>query len=207
MPSLLVALHQRRSWRRATVLLGMAVILTLLAWNLRPNPLWALAALALLLIVYPVSAWRDAPLFPTGQDSLAPLEGGPWQSARQVLDLGSGLGDGLIALRRIFPLARLTGVEMSRLLVVLSQLRCPWARIVREDMWAIDWSGFDLVYVFQRPETMARLWDKAHHSLAPGAWVISFQFPVSELTADWSGQNAQGRWLFAYRVAPRPAAL
>jgi hypothetical protein len=70
-------------------------------------PAWAwLAALAALALVYPVSAWRDAPIFPTPRGALAGLGRTlalPEHAA--VLDAGSGLGDALVELRREFPLA------------------------------------------------------------------------------------------------------
>lgn len=200
LPSLTLALTQRRRWRQFAALAGMLGLLATLHWNVRVDPTWALAGCAALVLVYPVRAWRDAPLFPTGRTSLAPLHGGPWCSALKGLDLGSGLGDGLIALRALAPQAQWTGVEMSWPLVWLSRLRCPWARILRQDMWQLDWSAFDLVYAFQRPETMARLWDKARKEMPPGSWVLSFQFRIPDRMPSWSAQNDQGQWLFAYQV-------
>jgi hypothetical protein len=37
-------------------------------------------------------------------------------------------------------------------------------------MWRADWSGYQLVYLFQRPESMARAWAKgcAEMARAPG---------------------------------------
>ena len=195
-----LALTQRRRWRQLAAVAGMLVLLATLHWNLRIEPWWALACGAALVLVYPVRAWRDAPLFPTGRSSLDPLRDGPWSRATRGLDLGSGLGDGLLALRAIAPAAHWTGVEMSWPLVWASQLRCPWARILRQDMWTLDWSEFDLVYSFQRPETMPRLWEKAVRELRPGSWVLSFQFAVPDRAPTWSAQNAQGEWLFGYQV-------
>lgn len=179
----------------------MLGLLATLHWNMRLEPLWALGCLTLLILVYPVQAWRDAPLYPTRRRSLAPLKGGPWCKALRGLDLGAGLGDGLIALRTIAPATEWTGVEMSWPLVWVSRIRCPWARILRQDMWALDWAGYDLVYSFQRPETMSRLWEKARRELRPGSWVLSFQFAVPDLQPSWSAQNPDGQWLYAYQVA------
>ncbi|MDZ4173560.1 hypothetical protein [Hydrogenophaga sp.] len=41
---------------------------------------------------------------------------------------------------------------------------------------AADWSGYDMVYLFQRPESMARAMDKAAVELKPGAWLVSLEF-------------------------------
>ena len=104
----------------------------------------------------PAHAWRDAPLFPTpagALDALAPAL--PLAPGARVLDAGCGLGHGLRALRRACPQARLEGVEWSWPLAWSPALRCPRARVRRGDMWAGSWAGYDLVYLFQRPESMA----------------------------------------------------
>ena len=52
------------------------------------------------------------------------------------------------------------------------------ARVQRGDLWAADWSGYDLVYLFQRPESMERAAAKAVRELRPGAWLVSLEFEV-----------------------------
>ena len=48
----------------------------------------------------------------------------------------------------------------------------------RGDLWQQPWQGCDLVYLFQRPESMARAWDKARAELAPGRFLVSLEFAV-----------------------------
>ena len=74
----------------------------------------------------------------------------------RVLDAGCGLGHGLQALRHAYPKAQFYGIEWSATLRWLCALRLPWARISRGDIWLADWSGYQMVYLFQRPESMAR---------------------------------------------------
>ncbi|MEN9398787.1 MAG: hypothetical protein RLZ81_3317, partial [Pseudomonadota bacterium] len=51
-------------WRR--VLIGLGFPLSLAVSGLASVPSWVwLVPLALLLLIYPLNAWRDAPLFPT----------------------------------------------------------------------------------------------------------------------------------------------
>ena len=89
------------TWRRIFIAAGFPVMLaasgaggSLPAWT------W-LVPLLLVLLVYPINAWRDAPLFPTpahaldGMPTHAPLPAGA-----RILDAGCGLGQGLVALRR-----------------------------------------------------------------------------------------------------------
>ena len=194
-------------WRRSLVVAGFP--LSALVLGAASLPAWAwLAPLALLLALYPVQAWRDAPLFPTALDALdgiAPLLALP--AAPRLLDAGCGLGHGLQALHRSWPHARVEGLERSRVLAVAARLRCPWARVTGADMWAASWAGVDLVYLFQRPESMARAWSKAQQEMAPGSWLVSLEFPVPGLAPQASSERPGSRPVWAYRVgAPGNAA-
>ena len=168
--------------------------------------LW-LAPLALLLLAYPRRAWRDAPVFPTPSGALAELTQHVKLPANaRVLDAGCGMGDGLIELHRTLPQARLEGVEWSALWRAVSAWRCPWATVRRGDMWADDWSAYDLVYLFQRPETMPRAMDKARREMRPGSWLVSLEFEARD--AEGQAWRPQARWMlpgerpvWVYRLA------
>jgi SAM-dependent methyltransferase len=168
-------------------------------------PAWVwLVLLVPVLAAYPVRAWRDAPFFPTPAQALDGLDfvvGSP----SRVLDAGCGLGHGLAALRRLWPQADLHGVEWSPLLVWASQLRGRWvgvrAEVRRGDMWAATWAGHDLVYVFQRPESMARVFEKARRELSASAWLVSLEFPVPGQPAWACLQGGRRRPVWIYRPA------
>jgi hypothetical protein len=101
-------------WRRVFIALGFPLSL-LASGALAGVPAWAwLLPMVLLVALYPVRSWRDAPLFPTPAGALEGLlEAAPlWRGAR-VLDAGCGLGDGQRELQRVYPQARLTGLEWS----------------------------------------------------------------------------------------------
>ena len=157
---------------------------------------WWLAPLALLLLAYPRRAWRDAPVFPTPHGALAELTQHVKLPANaRVLDAGCGMGDGLIELHRALPQARLEGVEWSALWRAVSAWRCPWATVRRGDMWADDWSAYDLVYLFQRPETMPRAMDKARREMRPGSWLVSLEFEARD--AEGRAWQPVARWVLA----------
>jgi SAM-dependent methyltransferase len=192
-------------WRRVFVAAGFPLSLAVsgLAGAL---PAWGwLLPLMLLALIYPLNAWRDAPLFPTpvgalrGLATLAPLAAGA-----RVLDAGCGLGDGLRELHGAYPHAALHGLEWSWPLRFACAWRCRFARVRRGDIWAADWSAFDLVYLFQRPESMLRAGEKAARELRPEAWLASLEFDVPGLAATRVLECADGRCVWLYRVPPRP---
>lgn len=200
-------------WRRVFVAAGFPLSVLALGQGAGlPGWLW-LAPLALLLLAYPVHAWRDAPVFPTPRGALhalpahAPLPDGPQP---QVLDAGCGMGDALVELHAAYPQARVHGIEWSWLWRMVAALRCPWARVRQGDMWAQSWAGFDLVYLFQRPETMPRALDKARREMREGSWLVSLEFPAVDAAGVALAPHARlslkgARPIWVYRMAaPEP---
>ncbi|MBT9503602.1 MAG: class I SAM-dependent methyltransferase [Burkholderiaceae bacterium] len=196
-----LALPQSTRSRRLMVAAGFPA--SLLASGMAIGlPAWAwLLPLGLLATAYPHRAWSDAPLYPTPEhslDDLPPLA--PLADGERVLDAGCGLGHGLRALRRAYPRAHIEGIEWSWPLALLTRLSCPWAQVSRGDMWAQSWQPFALVYLFQRPESMARAWAKARAELAPGAWLVSLEFEIAEIQPFARLQTKSGKNVCLYRV-------
>ena len=187
-------------WRRLMIGLGFPLSLLLTQSATLPGWAWLVPLLALLLI-YPVNAWRDAPLFPTPKNVLNELPALLLlaQSAL-ILDAGCGLGAGLKALRAAYPLARLTGIEWSWPLRALCALRCPWAQVRQGDIWRADWSTYDMVYLFQRPESMPRAVAKARAELRPGAYLVSLEFEAQALQPHAVLRTVADKPVWVYRM-------
>ena len=189
-------------WRRVLIAAGfpLSLALSLPSLGLDALPPWAwLLPLLLLLLVYPINAWRDAPLFPTPAQALDELpRHAPLAEGAKVLDAGCGLGHGLQALRRAYPQALLHGIESSWLLRWQCARRCPWAEVRQGDIWAEDWSPYAMVYLFQRPESMAQAGAKARAELQAGAWLVSLEFEPSELqcTTRYTAPGGKMVWLY-----------
>lgn len=188
-------------WRRIFIAAGFP--LSLAASGLSTGlPTWAwLLPLAALALLYPARTWRDAPLFPTPAGALRDLaKMVPLPDSARILDAGCGLGAALGELRRAYPHARLHGIEWSWPLRVVCALRCRFATVRRADIWRADWSGFDLVYLFQRPESLSRAVEKARRELRPGAWLASLEFGAAGVAPTCALTCPDGRPLWLYRA-------
>ena len=199
--SVALALLGSTPWRRIFIAAGFP--LSLLASGMAgAAPAWAwLLPLVLLAVLYPINTWRDAPLFPTptgGLSGLAALV--PLRDGAHIVDAGCGLGAGLRELRREYPAARLEGLEWSWPLRFACAWRCRFARVRRADIWAADWSAHDMVYLFQRPESMPRAATKAACELRRGAWLASLEFEAPALRPHQVLQCPDGRRVWLYRA-------
>lgn len=196
----LLSLLGQSWWRRLFIGLGYPLSLLLMGGLTIPPWGWLLP-LALLALIYPLNAWRDAPLFPTPPDALHELPSvAALEPGAKVLDAGCGLGHGLEALRQAYPLAELHGIEWSRPLAWLCARRCPWAQVARGDIWKADWSGYDLVYLFQRPESMPRAIAKARAELKAGAYLVSLEFEAPGWTPHAKLEGTQEKPVWVYRI-------
>ncbi|TXT38447.1 MAG: type 12 methyltransferase [Comamonadaceae bacterium] len=200
MLGLVASLAGHTWWRRLMIALGFP--LSLLVTQAASLSAWVwLLPLLVLLLIYPLNAWRDAPLFPTPHDALKDLASlVPLVQDAPVLDAGCGLGDGLMALRRAYPHAHLSGLEWSWPLRLACALRCPWAQVRQGDIWQADWSGYDMVYLFQRPESMPRAVSKASAELKPGAWLVSLEFEALELKPHAVLRTLADKPVWVYRM-------
>ena len=195
-----------RRWRRIFISLGFP--LSVLASGLAGSvPAWGwLLPLLALLAMYPLHAWRDAPMFPTPSGALRGLSRVVWLDGEspRVVDAGCGMGDALRELHIQYPQARLEGLEWSWPLRLACALRCRWlrvpARVRRADIWAADWTPYALVYLFQRPESMPRAVRKAQRELRCGAWMASLEFEAADLQPTAVHHCADGRPLWLYQA-------
>lgn len=187
-------------WRR--LMIGLGFPLSLALSGVVNLPAWAwLLPLALLLLIYPLNAWRDAPLFPTPPNALKDLAArAALSSSALVLDAGCGLGDGLKALRQAYPQAQLHGLEYAWPLRALCALRCPWARVRQGDIWRVGWQPYAMVYLFQRPESMSRAMVKAQAELETGAWLVSLEFEAHDWVPTARLQCPDGRPVWLYQT-------
>lgn len=101
---------------------------------------------------------------------------------RKFVDIGSG--DGRVVMEFAQQGFDATGIEINPFLVWWSKvkiknqkLNLKNIRIIRMNFWNFDFSGFDVVYIFQLNRVNALLTDKLKKELKPGAIIISAGFP------------------------------
>ena len=78
---------------------------------------------------------------------------------------------------------------------------CPASRYRIAAPIPITWAGFDVIYVFQRPESMARAFAKVAAEAAPGCWLVSLEFAVPGQPPVACLQGPQRRTLWVYQPA------
>jgi len=67
-------------------------------------------------------------------------------------------------------------------------------------MWCASWATHDLVYLFQRPESMARALAKAEAEMRPGSWLVSLEFEAPGRAPDAVLRPPSGRPVWIYRI-------
>lgn len=188
-------------WRRFFIAAGFPLSLVLSGLPTGIEPWVWLLPLGGLLVLYPTKSWKDAPLFPTPKNVLEGLGSVTnLPPNAPVLDAGCGLGHGLLELHRAFPQAQLYGLELSWPLRLLCALRCPFAQVRRGNIWGENWAPYQMVYLFQRPESMPRAVDKAAKEMSPGTWLVSLEFPALPLEPTAVLRNRPDKPVWIYRL-------
>lgn len=166
-------------WQKLILALGFPLSSFLLQINNASSTIGWLMPLIILLIIYPPKSWKDAPIFPTPKDSLLGLNSVlNLKNNSKILDFGSGAGHGIKAILQEWPNSYIFGVENSILLYLYTKIKYRKVTLIFDNMWNIHLSNFNVLYVFQRPETMLQIWEKAKKEMPPGSFVISLSFPI-----------------------------
>jgi hypothetical protein len=202
----------KTGWRAVFLVMGVPIA-TLVTYQFTLSVWVWLVACGVLLAMYPLRYWHDAPWFPTPSNALDGLANQlSLAHNSRILEAGCGTGDGMLALRMQYPHAHIVGVEVSRLLAFIARLRCRWLwrktlggeqsapwQIIVTDLWRHDWRDYELVYVFQRPETMIKVQHKAQQELRSGAWLVSLSFPLPNRQPQHTFQSGRYTiWCYQY---------
>ncbi len=169
-------------WKKIFLLLGFPLSAFLLQINQASSTIGWLMPLLILLIVYPPNSWKDAPIYPTPKNALDGLNAIlNLKNNSKILDFGCGVGHGIKAILQEWPNSYVFGVENSIFFYLFTKLKYHKATIIFDNMWDVHLSNFNVLYVFQRPETMTEIWEKAKKEMPPNSFVISLSFPIENV--------------------------
>lgn len=118
---------------------------------------------------------RIAPVWDVGRDSthlaayeaaLRAIDG----DVRRALDVGTGTGDGALALAQQFPDAEVVGVDLAESMLELARRKAPQLRFERGDASRLPFpdSSFELV----AHANMIPFFDEVERVTAPGGWAL-----------------------------------
>tara|TARA_R110002020_G_scaffold34066_26_gene103750 strand:- start:22042 stop:22806 length:765 start_codon:yes stop_codon:yes gene_type:complete len=184
--------------------LGFPVALAL-GLNAGEMPAWPFgAAFVLLYLFFSNTARERVPLYLSNSQTAEALVSLMRQrGAIRFTDLGSGLGG---VVRRLDGDGRVArGVESAPMVWLISLLLSKISgrgRISRQDIWAADIAGEDIVYAFLSPEPMPALYQKARREMKPGSLLVSNSFAVADVAADevWELPDRRNTRLFLYEI-------
>lgn len=197
---LLAVVTRQRWWWQLIHLLFTPLAIGVASLNVDPG--WFLLAFILLMLVFRSAATGQIPLYFSGGGATRALaELIRERQARQVVDLGAGIGSAIVPLARALPEVRFVGIENSPLPWLLGWCRTRGLRNVEwrwGSLWANSLAPFDLVYAFLSPAPMPALWEKAREEMRAGSLLVSNSFPVPDVAPTWLAQ-AGTRELYGYR--------
>jgi SAM-dependent methyltransferase len=166
-----------------------------------------LIALALLAIVILLNEFYQQrlgvpcmPTMPRVRRRMLELAG---ESPGVIVELGSGWGGLARAAARRFPLARVTGLEMSPVPWLVSRLlRRRNTQFLRRDFFSFPLHDADVVLCYLTNPLMAKLAPKLKAELKPGARVVSSTFFIEGWEPE-TVEDVKGLWttrIFVYRA-------
>ena len=184
--------------------------LAVLAQGAGIHPGWYLGGFVTLVLVYWTSFRTQVPLYLSNAATAAAVAKLLPDGPARMLDIGAGTGALLRPLAQARPDCRFTGVELAPATWAIGRLllrghaNVEWQR---GDLFAPDWSGYDLVYAFLSPVPMPAVWAKAIAEMRPGSLLVSNSFPVPGREPDFvvDVDDRRKTQLYGYRIPPRPA--
>ncbi len=175
----------------------------LAASSLSISPWFYLLLFLLLLTVYWRTYQTQVPLYLSGQVVWDAVIAHIPPGAKQVIDIGSGIGGLVLHLAASRPEWIVSGIELAPLPWLVSRLRarqrCSPARLMRGDYHSLDFSAYDVVFAYLSPAAMPALWLKASAEMRPGTLLLSYEFTIDDHPPDFSSQPRAGaRYLYGW---------
>jgi trans-aconitate methyltransferase len=102
-----------------------------------------------------------------------------------IYDLGSGWGALVVDAAKIFPNAKVIGMELSSPAAIYSRIRAFILRrknveIIQEDFFKRDLKDADVILFYMLEDILAQLSPKLIEELKPGAMIVSNSFQIKD---------------------------
>lgn len=178
-----------------------------MAWQL--PPVWYLAGLLVMLLVFWGTFRGDVPLFLSSLAvALALADIAKRERAKTCVEIGAGIGSVALPLARQCPKLRIVAWERAPLPWLLARWRCRRQANVavrRLNLWQQSLAGYDLGFAFLSPAVMPQIGDKVRAEMRPGSLFVSSSFAIP----DWRPESVieladpRATRLYCYRVPER----
>jgi hypothetical protein len=197
-------------WRRLAfwwVAIQLFFPAALIAMHSLDLPPWIfLACFLLLLSLYWTTFQTQVPFYPSNPkvwDAVLALL--PQDASIRLIDIGSGMGGGMLYMSARQPQSVFVGVEVAPLPWLISTIKAlltrSRARFIRGDYAYFDLSDYDVVFAYLSPVAMPALWEKAQREMRRGGLLLSYEFPIPGVPANVVLQSeTDGAALYAWHV-------
>lgn len=206
--ALAAALSYRRlpSWWlpiQAVLPFGLAVTAAL------QLPAWLfLFAFLILVGLYWTTFQTRVPYFPSGRAAWEKMQELLPRRVIHAIDIGSGFGGLMLDTAKKRPDSLFTGVELAPLPWLVSVIRArlvkmrgqPAPVFLRRDYRSLNLADYDLVFAYLSPAAMPALWKQAQTQMRAGTMLLSYEFEVPGVAADFCVDVEGGRRLFGWRL-------
>lgn len=148
----------------------------------------------------------DVPLFLSStavSDALASIV--KQQRAKNLIDLGAGIGSAVIPLAKQLPKLKITAVERAPLPWLILHWRCRRfsnIQVLRKNLWETSLTDYDIAFLFLSPLAMPRMQDKCLQEMRTNSLVVSssFEMPIWPAEKTVELNDAKRTCLYCYRL-------
>lgn len=130
-----------------------------------------------------------APFISTDRETIKMIMNEVWiKDQSTIYELGCGWARFLRLIEKIFPQAKLIGVENLSSIYLAAKLKLIWLgskiKLLKQDFFTISLKDADLIYCYLNNTTMAKLGEKFRQECKTGALIVSRSFPIPQFTPE-----------------------
>jgi hypothetical protein len=180
-------------WRRLAlwwIAIQLSFPCALIAVHSLELPPWIfLASFFFLLSIYWTTFQTQVPFYPSNPTAWeAVLDLLPQEASVRLIDIGSGMGGGVLYMAARQPKSVFVGIEVAPLPWLVSTIK-GWltrssARFIRGNYLDLDLADYDVVFAYLSPVAMPALWGKVQREMRRGSLLLSYEFPIPTAPAD-----------------------